>query len=377
MSLRADAERLQYVAGWSRVVLGLVAMLVFPLLYPRFEQHQWLFGAYVGFALVGQVLIYKRVGGPLRSFVGGLVDMAAVTFLVHRVGSMSTLLVAIYYFAAIVNTLVVGRRIGLGLAMVGSLFYAVVVLAEQAGLLPYGANAPPWATIRPSNTDAAVGASLLAGTLLGSAGLVGVLVTRIREREEELRSLAARLEALSQRDPLTQLFNRRYLMQRLDVELARVRRGSALAVLMIDLDKFKRVNDERGHQMGDEILVAIAASLAEATREVDVPGRYGGDEFVVLLPDTDPASARQVAERLVTFVRAVGVRYDAEEPVTASVGLAIAHADDEARALVQRADQHAYRAKQAGGDRCCAEPAGPEWDGRDTSRVRPAKSARR
>lgn len=377
MSLQSDGERLQYVAGWSRVVLGLVAMLLLPLLYPGFEAHRWLFAGYVAFALAGQVLIYKRIGGPVRSFVGGLVDMAAVTFLVHRVGSMGTLLVAIYYFGAIVNTLVVGRRVGVGLAMAGSIFYAAVVLGEQAGLLPYGANAPAWAAARPGHTDAAVAASLLAGTLLGSAGMVGLLVTRIREREAELRALAARLESLSQRDPLTQLFNRRYLMQRLETELARVRRGSPLAVLMIDLDKFKRVNDEQGHQMGDEILVAIAAALAEATREVDVPGRYGGDEFVVLLPDTEPSAARQVAERLVKFVHAVGVRYDAEVPVTASVGLALARADDEARALVQRADKHAYKAKQAGGDRVSAEPAGPEWTGQDDSRVRPAKAARR
>ncbi|MCA9607947.1 MAG: diguanylate cyclase, partial [Myxococcales bacterium] len=101
------------------------------------------------------------------------------------------------------------------------------------------------------------------------------------------------------------------------------------------------------------------------------------DEFVVLLPDTEPSAARQVADRLVTFVRAVGVRYDPDVPVTASVGLALARADDEARALVQRADQHAYKSKQAGGDRVSAEPAGPEWTGQDDSRVRPAKAARR
>ncbi|MCA9608502.1 MAG: GGDEF domain-containing protein, partial [Myxococcales bacterium] len=279
MPLQASAERLQYVAGWSRVVLGLVAMLLLPLLYPGFETQRWLFGGYVAFALVGQGLIYKGIGGPVRSFVGGVVDMAAVTFLVHRVGSMGTMLVAIYYFGAIVNTLVVGRRVGVGLALAASIFYSAVVLWEQAGLLPYGPNAPAWAAMRPGHTDAAVGATLFAATLLGSAGLVGLLATRIREREAELRALAGRLEALSQRDPLTHLFNRRYLMQRLETELARVRRGSPMAVLMIDLDKFKRVNDEQGHQMGDEILVAIAAALAEATREVDVPGRYGGDEF--------------------------------------------------------------------------------------------------
>ncbi len=377
MKAPLEWERLQLVAAWSRVVLALVAVVLLPLLYPGFERNRWIFGGYVAFALLGQLLIYKGVGGATRSFVTGLVDMAMVTFLVQRVGSMGTMLVAIYYFAVIVNTLVVGKRVGIGLSLAGSLFYALVILGEQAGVLAYGPNAPAWASVVPGRTDALVGASLLAGTLLGSAAMVGVLVTRIRDREAELEGLAARLEALSQRDPLTQLFNRRYLMQRLDAELARVRRGSALSVLMIDLDKFKRVNDAEGHQRGDEILVAIAQALADATREVDVPGRYGGDEFVVLLPDTAPEAAREVAQRLVANVRGVGLRFDPDLPVTASVGLAHAHGEDEARVLVQRADEHAYRAKQAGGDRVSAEPPGPGWDGRDTSRVRPVEAAQR
>jgi len=165
-------------------------------------------------------------------------------------------------------------------------------------------------------------------------------------------------------------------MQRLEVELARVRRGNPLAVLMIDLDRFKRVNDRRGHHRGDEVLEAIAKALSDATREVDVPGRYGGDEFVVVLPDTTPSAAVQVGERLVASVREAGRRVDAELPVTASVGLAFALEDDEARKLIQRADKRAYMAKEAGGDQLSSEPQLPEWDDEDESRVRPASAHR-
>jgi len=353
-------------------VLGLMAVFLLPLLYPSFAATRWVFSIYVGLALVGQVLIYKQIGGQWRSFLGGLVDIAAVTFLVHRVGSAGNTLVSIYFFAVILNTLVVGRRVGIGLSLVASGAYASVVLAEQVGVLPYGPDAPAWAGTQPAPFDASLGASLIALMLLGSALLAGVLVTKIRDREAQLTSLAARLEELSRRDPLTKLFNRRFLMERLETELARVRRGNDLAVLMIDLDKFKRVNDERGHHAGDRVLADIAEALSEATREVDVPGRYGGDEFVVLLPDTGPRAALQVAERLVEAVRAVGERFDPVAPVTASVGLSFARHDDDARGLVQRADEHAYRAKDRGGDAVSAEPILPDWDEEDDSRVRPA-----
>src|SRR5690606_35897552 len=99
--------------------------------------------------------------------------------------------------------------------------------------------------------------------------------------------------------PLTQLYNRRHLMERLESELARVRRGKPLAVVMVDLDRFKRVNDDTGHQRGDSLLQDLARGLARAVREADVVGRYGGDEFVVILPDTSPADAEIAAARVV------------------------------------------------------------------------------
>jgi len=98
----------------------------------------------------------------------------------------------------------------------------------------------------------------------------------------------------------------------------------------------------------------ISAALAATTRTTDVACRYGGDEFCVLLPDTDPDQARVAAQRVTECVRDVGLRFDAKRPVTASVGLAMGEPNDTVAAVLRRADENAYRAKQSGGDRVVA-----------------------
>ncbi|MFW6087430.1 MAG: GGDEF domain-containing protein, partial [Myxococcota bacterium] len=117
------------------------------------------------------------------------------------------------------------------------------------------------------------------------------------------------------------------------------------------LDGFKRINDTHGHERGDRLLEELAGVLDDGTRETDVPGRWGGDEFVVLLPDTRPDEAQRVASRLAEHIRDVGERFDSQRTVTASVGLAKARLDDTPNTLLDRADAHAYQAKEAGGDR--------------------------
>ncbi|MBZ0120285.1 MAG: GGDEF domain-containing protein, partial [Sandaracinaceae bacterium] len=294
-------------AAATRIGLALFAMYLLPLLYPGLALFRPILGVYIVAALAFQAMIWWGVGGKPRAIAGGLIDLAMLTFLVHRAGSIGTFLVALYFFAATVNTLVVGRRVGVSLAVASALMYSGVVLLEATGVLPYGPDAPPHARASESLTDAIVASALISGLLVISASVVGVLVHRVRIHERELERKNAQLEELSQRDPLTQLFNRRHLMARLEAELARVRRGSPLAIVMIDLDRFKQVNDKRGHEEGDRVLREIAQSIASRTRETDVPGRYGGDEFVVLLPDTSPSQARPVAERLAAAVREAGV----------------------------------------------------------------------
>jgi diguanylate cyclase (GGDEF)-like protein len=119
---------------------------------------------------------------------------------------------------------------------------------------------------------------------------------------------------------------------------------------MMDLDGFKRVNDIHGHLRGDDLLRRIAEAIGGTTRATDVAGRYGGDEFAILLADTNQSQARAAAERLVHAVREAGSGFDAGKPVTASVGVAVAHDDDDPPSLLRRADEHAYRAKERGGN---------------------------
>ena len=130
-----------------------------------------------------------------------------------------------------------------------------------------------------------------------------------------------------------------------------MQRGHSMAVLMMDLDGFKHINDEKGHLAGDTLLKKIAQRVSTSMRVIDVVGRFGGDEFVVLLPDTDAEQAAIVADRLVRTVREVGTEADAVRPVTASVGVAIPRLEDDVTVVLNQADEAAYAAKQKGGDR--------------------------
>lgn len=156
--------------------------------------------------------------------------------------------------------------------------------------------------------------------------------------------MSAELERLAMHDPLTGLLNRRAMMERLGTELRTVKRtGETLAFAMIDIDDFKRINDTRGHAGGDQALVSIANILRTHTRETDVPARFAGDEFSIVMPRTDPAAARAVFERVVGAMRA--------QSVAASIGVSFSRAGDDEAALMRRADEAVYAAKAAGKDR--------------------------
>ena len=159
--------------------------------------------------------------------------------------------------------------------------------------------------------------------------------------------------ALADRDPLTGFYNHRYLHERLGEEILRAQRSSSpLALLMIDLDDFKLVNDTLGHLFGDEVLRWTAEQMRVELRGSDIPARYGGDEFAVILPDTPAAGAREVGERIVAALRDRPYRAEGRGPVpvTASVGVAAYPADGRAaRALIAGADAALYRVKERGG----------------------------
>lgn len=159
---------------------------------------------------------------------------------------------------------------------------------------------------------------------------------------------------LSLRDGLTGCFNRGHGLETLDAELRRARRaGSPLSILMFDIDHFKAVNDRFGHLRGDELLGAIGALLGRVTRSTDVRCRYGGDEFLLILPETPVVGAQQVAEGLRKGIADTWMAAG-DEPTTISIGIAaVTPGELDAKALIRRADEALYRAKNAGRNRLC------------------------
>jgi len=194
-------------------------------------------------------------------------------------------------------------------------------------------------------------AFLLAGTL---AVLVWVAALRRRVAQQTtlLRESEERFRHMALHDALTGLATRLLLQDRLDVALASARRhGTRLAVLMVDLDGFKRINDTHGHPAGDEVLRVTASRLQDAVRKEDTVSRFGGDEFVVLLPDlSDPPAAERTAARIVESL-AFPIRLaDRQVPVSVSVGVCTLYGEEELDAddLIRCADTALYRAKANG-----------------------------
>jgi diguanylate cyclase (GGDEF)-like protein len=216
--------------------------------------------------------------------------------------------------------------------------------------------------------------TLLLLPLLANGRTIGLLelfsVAEVREfSAEELRfyrtmanqagagldnvRLMEQLRQAADVDQLTGVNNHRYLQERLKQEAARSTRSHApFSVLMVDLDGFKSINDKHGHADGDRVLRAVAAGLKLAVREHDIVARYGGDEFVVFMPDTDEPQARAVAKRVVAGVR--GRRHELADgttaKVSASAGLAVFPVDGRTpAALLRAADAAMYAIKRGGG----------------------------
>ena len=152
-------------------------------------------------------------------------------------------------------------------------------------------------------------------------------------------------------DTLTGLANRRGVARAFDEAMVHVREGGGYAVLLLDVDHFKSINDLLGHQTGDRVLAQIGRIIADNVRGVDVAGRFGGEEFIVLLRDAARERALQVAERLRYAIESGGLAYADGKPVTVSVGVAYARPADTTGDIVERADRALYRAKNAGRNR--------------------------
>jgi diguanylate cyclase (GGDEF)-like protein/PAS domain S-box-containing protein len=217
------------------------------------------------------------------------------------------------------------------------------------------------------------------GETLGLLSVLGTGTAGTGERRSDYRQLALtmgeaiklslsnlrlreKLREQATRDLLTGLFNRRYLEESLSRELHRARRGnSELCIAMVDLDHFKRLNDTFGHEAGDAVLREVGQVLREKVRKSDISCRYGGEEFVVVLPESSVAATVQRLEEIRILIKALEIRHRDQMlgPTTVSAGIAIAsekHASP--RDLLSAADAALYAAKQAGRDRVVVYEAG-------------------
>lgn len=208
----------------------------------------------------------------------------------------------------------------------------------------------------------------LIADLFGIVRLAGESEARFEELEQRMLSLQREnldlvvknrlLSEVSTRDSLTGLYNRWFVLEKIDSELNRaLRHGSPMSLIMLDIDHFKSVNDTWGHPAGDQVLQAIGQLLRDSCRVYDVPGRYGGEEFCIVLPETKPGSTSVVAERIRSRLESTALPCgETSIRVTASLGIAGMDLPEVTEllspaALIDRADRALYSAKNRGRNR--------------------------
>jgi diguanylate cyclase (GGDEF)-like protein len=207
-------------------------------------------------------------------------------------------------------------------------------------------------------TERALALACFVSTLARCAG-AGLYGSSMREqlyrRSNALAAANARIEELAQIDELTGAYNRRYIMKSLGEKITRIQRGAHGCIALIDLDHFKRINDRFGHPVGDEVLRRFARAIFANIRMIDKLGRYGGEEFLLVLPDTNVDQALQIVERLRGIIAEQDWSAIAPDlTLTLSAGLSEIASNDTPEDLLARADRALYRAKDAGRNRVLA-----------------------
>ena len=198
---------------------------------------------------------------------------------------------------------------------------------------------------------------------------------RIKDLNDQLRVANERLKELVDIDDLTGLYNMRSVYQRLESELERARRfGRQVCVVMLDMDKFKSVNDGHDHLFGSYVLSEVGAIIRQSIRSIDLGARYGGDEFLIMLTETHHQGAQHFCERLRKNIEAKLFKNDRDEiRLTASIGFAVTPPGDsstDARGLVRTADHALYEAKRGGRNRVCSVEIAPLEPPEDLTKLR-------
>jgi diguanylate cyclase (GGDEF)-like protein len=304
-------------------------------LWPQSQAAIFILLALAGvFVLVIHDLLPASALGAAKFVIEGSVAITVATLLVALTGGVASPFFFVYPLIVGGAALVVTPTITLALALTAALGYLLAVLLGS----PEGAISMPV-------TIATVGINLTAMILLAYIAMV------IAREQRSSRDAAIRLSTI---DPLTTLFNRGFFFAALEREIARsARSGRGFCLLMMDLDELKAINDRLGHFHGDRVLSAVGQVVSDGVRRIDTAARYGGDEFVVLLPETDPTGAFVLAEKIRIGVNDLDLELpdDTVRP-SMSVGV-VSYPEDGSTAdeLMISADRAMYASKRAGKNR--------------------------
>ncbi len=289
------------------------------------------------FVLVVHDLLPPGALGTAKFILEGSVAVTFATLLVVLTGRDQSPF--FFTFPLIVGgaALVVSPRVTFGLAAAASIAYII-------------ATAPPGSGGLPPTTVAIVGINITALILLAYVAMV------IAREQRRARDAAIRLSTI---DNLTGLFNRTFFFAAVEREIARsARSGRGFCLLMMDLDELKLINDQHGHFFGDRVLRGVGAVIRSGGRRIDTAARYGGDEFVVLLPETDSSGAFVLAEKIRLGV--ADLRVDvAGSPIQPSISIGVVSYPEDGRTsdeLMITADTSMYRSKRAGKNRVTGVP---------------------
>jgi len=334
---RAAYDRIVRIVSWA-FLLATAVIVGSSGLWPETTPGIFvLLGLAGGFVLLIHDLLPPAALGAAKYVLEGTVALTFATFLILLTGGYDSPFFFTFPLIVGAAALVVRPPATFVLAMAATVGYVV------ATTLGSGPPAPVQV--------ATVAINLVALLLLAYVGSV------IGREQRRSRDAALRLSAV---DPLTGLFNRAFFFAAIEREMARsARSGRGFCLLMLDLDELKAINDRAGHHAGDAALRAVADTIRGGIRQIDVAARYGGDEFVALLPETDPTGGWVLAEKIRLGVAAREIEDLADSP-TVSVGV-VAYPRDGATAdaLMISADRAMYASKRAGRNRV----AGPEPEG--------------
>ena len=328
-------DRVVRIVSWL-FLLATATIVAVTGLWPASQAAIFALVALAGlFVIIVHDVLPSDILGPAKFILEGSVALTFAMILVLLTGGQASPFYFVFPLIVGGAALVVTPRITVALTGVAGVGYVLAVLAGSVVAMTPG-------------TVAVVGVNLTALLLLA---YVAMVVAREQRRS---RDAAIRLSTI---DTLTSLYNRGFFFAALEREIARsARSGRGFCLLMIDLDELKSINDRAGHHTGDLVLRAVAGVIREGVRKIDIPARYGGDEFVAILPETDPTGGWVLAEKI--RIGTADMRL-AGSDARASVSVGVVSYPDDGRTpdeLMISADRAMYASKRAGKNRVTGLP---------------------